>query len=183
MQLYTNFEPLQQRILKVLPDIRVISDTNLLNREKVVVTDPRTASELLRKNNDLQLFVLSDSPNYAEGRVLLQAGIRGYGNTYMHTLHLHQALNMIKRGDIWLYPSFIQHLIKSTVQKSLTKNELLEKMTEREREIALYVAQGLSNKEIASELDITERTVKAHLSSLFDKIDIHDRLKLAIVLQ
>ncbi len=183
MQLYTHFHPLKQRIEKILPEITVVSDSALLNQDKVIVTDPKTASELLKKHNGLQLFVLSDTPNFAEGRVLLQAGIKGYGNTYMHTLHLHQAITMIKRGDIWLYPQFIQQLIKSTIQKTVAKHELLEQMTEREREIALYVAQGLSNKEIASELDITERTVKAHISSLFEKIDVHDRLKLAIMLQ
>lgn len=183
MQLYTTFQPLHKRLTTLLPALAVIDDETALDSSSVIITDPKSASVLLKKKNGLLLMVLSDNPNFAEGRVLLQEGIRGYGNTFMHIQHLQQAISMIEQGEIWLYPQFIQQLIKSTLQRQLQKQEILDQLTDREQEIALYVAQGLTNKEIASELDITERTVKAHISSLFEKIGIHDRLKLAIMLQ
>jgi two-component system nitrate/nitrite response regulator NarL len=57
----------------------------------------------------------------------------------------------------------------------------LETLTKREREIADLIAQGQSNLEIAANLDITERTVKAHLSSIYEKTKTGSRLNLALL--
>jgi len=57
---------------------------------------------------------------------------------------------------------------------------LQEKLTEREREVALAVSRGASNKEVARQLGITERTVKAHVSIIFTKLAVQDRLHLAL---
>ncbi len=54
------------------------------------------------------------------------------------------------------------------------------KLTEREREVAKRAAQGAANKIIARELGISERTVKAHLSAAFDKLQVPDRVQLAL---
>jgi len=59
---------------------------------------------------------------------------------------------------------------------------LLNKLTEREYDIALHVASGESNKKIAQSCSITERTVKAHLSEVFQKLGIADRVKLALIM-
>jgi DNA-binding NarL/FixJ family response regulator len=53
-------------------------------------------------------------------------------------------------------------------------------LTTREREVALLAANGASNKTIASDCDITERTVKAHLAAIFEKLHLTDRLQLAL---
>jgi len=54
-------------------------------------------------------------------------------------------------------------------------------LTEREIEVARAAASGASNKEIAIRLDITDRTVKAHLGSVFDKLKLRDRLQLSLL--
>ena len=59
-------------------------------------------------------------------------------------------------------------------------NELLAGLSPREREIALCVARGESNKEIARELNLAERTIKLHLTSIFEKLQVRDRLQLAL---
>jgi DNA-binding NarL/FixJ family response regulator len=59
---------------------------------------------------------------------------------------------------------------------------LLEKLTKREQEVATEASKGLSNKEIARILSITERTVKAHLASIFERLGAKDRLQLALML-
>jgi two-component system NarL family response regulator len=61
--------------------------------------------------------------------------------------------------------------------------ELLANLTRREYEIATLVGNGESNKQIARRLDITERTVKAHLTEVFRKLDVGDRLKLALIVK
>ena len=63
------------------------------------------------------------------------------------------------------------------------RDKLLAKLSPRERDVALQVAGGASNKVVARHLDITERTVKAHLTSIFEKLDVRDRLQLVIALR
>jgi len=60
--------------------------------------------------------------------------------------------------------------------------EILESLTKREREIANIVAQGQSNPEIAANLDIAECTIKAHLSSIYEKTKTGSRLNLALLI-
>jgi DNA-binding NarL/FixJ family response regulator len=62
-------------------------------------------------------------------------------------------------------------------------NDELDDLSERELDVAQYVSKGLSNKQIAFEMDITERTVKAHLTSIFKKTNTKDRLSLALLAQ
>jgi DNA-binding NarL/FixJ family response regulator len=58
---------------------------------------------------------------------------------------------------------------------------LLRRLSVRERELVLLVAEGLSNKEIAGQLDISERTVETHVQSIFRKLGIHKRIRLAVL--
>lgn len=133
----------------------------------------------------IKTIVLSQNPNFAKGSLFLKWGIKAYGNTYMAPLYLNEALQVVRKDDIWLYPDFIQMMIQtlSTHKASLPlRHDLLEKLSHKEREVALLIKEGLSNKEIAVRVNITERTVKAHLSSVYEKLGIKDRLALALLL-
>jgi len=76
-------------------------------------------------------------------------------------------------GKIWLYPEFIQMMISKLATEAraphVQKNSIIDKMSKRESQIAYLVKDGLNNKDIALRTGITERTVKAHLSSIFEK--------------
>ena len=81
----------------------------------------------------------------------------------------------------------MQRLILETYARAKEKaasncEDKLKKLTKREREIAELVAQGQSNLEVAANLDITERTVKAHLSSIYEKTKTGSRLNLALLI-
>lgn len=142
--------------------------------------------ELLQESYPLvRTIVLSHKPTYAQGSVLLKFGIKAYGNTHMAPIHLLEAVQTVKEGNIWLYPEFIQTMIQTITsqKKSLHVNhKLLDLLSHKEREIALLIKEGLSNKEIALREGITERTVKAHLSSIYEKVGVKDRLALALLL-
>ncbi len=129
------------------------------------------------------IFALTCNPNFAEGTHLLSLGIKGYGNLFMEKIKLRDALYVIKNGNIWLYPEFLQMMITS-FSKNLNEinQEEIEQLSNREQEIATLIKKGLSNKEIATHLNITERTVKAHLSSIYEKLNIKDRVALVIKL-
>lgn len=133
----------------------------------------------------VDVMLLSNKPNYAEGFPLLKLGIKAYANTYMASQHLSDAIDAIQAGNTWLYPEFIQIMIGEISQQSKplhVKNEASEKLTSRERQIAFLVKEGLGNKEIALKTNITERTVKAHLSAIYEKLGIKDRISLALLI-
>jgi two-component system, NarL family, nitrate/nitrite response regulator NarL len=133
----------------------------------------------------VRIMVLSQKPSYVQGSRFLKYGVKAYGNTYMDPIHLQEAVAVVKQGDTWLYPEFIQTMIQTllTPKASLhVKHDLLEKLSTKERDVALLIREGLSNKEIAVRVGTTERTVKAHLSSIYEKIGVKDRLALAILL-
>lgn len=129
------------------------------------------------------IFALTCNPTFVEGTHLLSLGVKGYGDLNMPKIKLRDALVVIRKGNIWLYPEFLQMMITS-FSKNLHKvnEEELNLLTQKEQEIATLVREGLSNKEIAKHANITERTVKAHLSSIYEKLNIKDRVALVIKL-
>ncbi|WP_024955231.1 response regulator transcription factor [Sulfurospirillum arcachonense] len=129
------------------------------------------------------IFCLTCKPNFTEGSHLLNLGIKGYGNLHMSQVHMQDALNTIENGNVWLYPEFVQLMIKSFSKNIHEVNHKeLDLLSLREQEIASLVKEGLSNKEIAQQANITERTVKAHMSSIFTKLHVKDRVALVIKL-
>ena len=183
IQVYTHFQPLLERLGTLYEKLDIKNNIKDLDSNTIVVTDARSALKLIQEKPTLKIMVLSDSPSFTEGQLLLYKGIKGYGNTFIHLTHLNQAAEMINNGDIWLHPAFIQELIEHVFPHVDTKDEILDKLTLREQETALLVSEGKTNKEIAIALSITERTAKAHVGSIFEKTGINDRLALAIILR
>lgn len=134
---------------------------------------------------DANILLLSDVPKFQEGIVFLRMGVKGYGNSYLNSAHLMHAMDVVSDGNVWLYPRFLDILIKETYLPQNEKKEdpRLSLLSKREMEVATYVAQGLNNNEIAERAQITNRTVKAHITSIFEKLQITDRLSLALILR
>ncbi len=137
-----------------------------------------------RANVNTKLIALSDTPNDDEGLACLSAGASAYINTHAAPEVLRQVAEVVGQGGLWIGASLMQRLLRSSValvatQQPTTQNKL-HTLTGREREVAEAVARGDSNKEIAKQLNITERTVKAHTASLFEKLGVRDRLQLAL---
>ena len=130
-------------------------------------------------------MLLSDVPHFQEGIDLLRMGVNGYGNSYINRAHLQHALSVIADGNIWLYPKFLDILIKETYTSPHTdeSTKALSRLSKRELQIAEFVAQGLNNQEIAERTQITVRTVKAHITSIFEKLHLTDRLSLALFMR
>ncbi len=128
------------------------------------------------------VVVLSNLPSQKEGLAVLGAGASGYTNALAVPEVLRQIDTVIGNGGLWVGPELLQRLLvginhnRARPQNSV----LLDKLSPREREVALAVASGATNKEVARQLDITERTVKAHLSRIFELLVLRDRLQLAI---
>ena len=108
----------------------------------------------------------------------------GYFNAYMSAPNYDQMLRLLVNGQSW-YPAPLLSqafdIARSLVRKKSVPDEL-DKLTKREREVALLVSEGKSNKLVASECGMTERTVKAHLTQVFKKLQVKDRVALVIYL-
>jgi DNA-binding NarL/FixJ family response regulator len=95
------------------------------------------------------------------------------------------AIRRVADGDPMLSPSVTRRLIKQVAppdrSRTALAQERIESLTERERDVALAVGRGLSNAEIAAELYLSVPTVKAHVSRLFEKLEVTNRVQIAIV--
>ena len=135
------------------------------------------------------LVILSATPNDDEAIRTFSWGAKGYCNVHSSAGNLKVVANVVLQGGLWLGDSLLQRLINATARPEvLASTPVTEsagniaKLSSRETEVARAVAAGSHNKEIARQMGITERTVKAHVSSIFDKLKIRDRLQLAILL-
>ena len=160
-------------------------ETILLHR---MLIDIPSFSGLLKSSPTARFFLLSDRPDEEEALLFLKLGIVGYGNTYISSLRLLEALRVITNGGVWLGQKVIQRLIMETAGNSKVNEDrnaaesAMAKLTKAERQIAEFVARGESNLEIAADLYITERTVKAHLTSIYSKTKTGNRLNLALLI-
>lgn len=154
-------------------------------RNRTIPEIERLLTSLRDHYSFVHVVVFSAMPTYEEGSKWLALGIKAYGNVHMAPIHLHEIYHSVLEGNIWLYPEFIQTMIRTfSTQKTMSpaSHPLLKRLTQKEQEVALLLKKGLSNKEIALHVGITERTVKAHLSSIFEKTGAKDRLALALIL-
>lgn len=134
------------------------------------------------------LVVLADEPTDDDGLKALSSGAAGYANAHATPELLRTIEGVVRSHAIWVGESLLNRLLASINRTApglrlAESHPRLAALTEREREVALAIAQGASNKEIARQLGLTERTVKAHLSAVFEKFAVRDRLQLALLLR
>lgn len=145
--------------------------------------DWRTRLAALAQKGGCHLVLLSQQPDDAEALAALELGARGYVHALATPAMLREVDAAIRHGGLWVGPSLMTRLLRGLSAHPgfpPVEDEVLASLSVREREVAEAVAEGLSNKEIASRLEIGERTVKAHLAAVFDKLGVRDRLQLAI---
>ena len=128
------------------------------------------------------IVVLSNVPSEDEGLAILEAGAVGYTSALAVAEMLLQVDAVVENGGLWVGPELLQRLVKAMATRTSQFNSsCLDKLSAREKEVALAVASGASNREVAQRLDITERTVKAHLTAIFERLEVRDRLQLTLL--
>jgi len=109
----------------------------------------------------------------------IDIGAEGYILKDSESSELKKAISVIVNGESYIQPKLIPALNKRLVTRDVDK-EKIDSLTSREREVLIQVASGMFNKEIATSLNISERTVKNHISNIFKKIDVSDRTQAAV---
>ena len=147
-------------------------------------------SEIQHLSPSTNIILLTSTTNDKEAIRALMGGAKGYSSSDIDPSLLMKAIEVVQKGEIWVGRKFVPHILEeltSLIQRhQKTSSEQprasLEGLTHREYQIAESIGNGLSNKEIAIQFRITERTVKAHLNSIFRKLKITDRLRLALII-
>lgn len=147
----------------VLMDLRMPGMDGLTAIEKLHVDQPETAVVILTTFNEDDLLIRG-----------LQAGAKGYllKDTTRETLF--NAIRAAARGETLLSPETMLRLLTQVERPSRLVNDDIN-LTEREQQVLKAVALGERSKEVAFKLGISERTVKAHLASIYNKLGVDSR--------
>ena len=133
----------------------------------------------------LQVGVCSDLPNIREMLECVRLGTKAYCNSHMATLHYHQMLELLSHGQSWFPPQMLDETFRLAQQavKPTQEQAQLDILTAREKDIAHAVGEGKSNRQIADLYGISEPTVKTHLTNIFRKLELKDRVGLVLYLK
>ena len=162
-----------EKLKNVKPDILLL-DINMPNMNGIDVL-----KELKEKNDPLKVLILTV---HSEVEYLVKAvdiGANGYILKDSGSAELKQAINAVIDEGSYIQPNLIPALNSRLINRDMDKEKLVS-LTKREVEILTQVACGMFNKEIAVNLNISERTVKNHISNIFKKIDASDRTQAAV---
>ncbi|MTI48579.1 response regulator [Sporosalibacterium faouarense] len=188
-----------KKILELEKDIEVVAQAEdgeetvkktLEHKPHVILLDinmPRmNGIEALRRLRDIGvetkviILTIHDDREYLNETINI--GANGYVLKDAESDSLIKAIRDVANGETYIQPS-ISSLLASEMSSEETKTEdqlKIEALTKREYEVLILIAEGLNNREIAEKLFISEKTVKNHVSNIFKKIEVCDRIQAAI---
>ncbi|MGE5140929.1 MAG: response regulator [Rudaea sp.] len=159
---------------QVQPDV-ILMDLAMPVMDGISATRAITA-----RHPEIKVLVLTSYMDESQIRAALQAGAEGYLLKDMPPDKLIGAIRRARLGEIPLAPEATRRLIQAMRPPRDQAAERLACLSEREREVLAQLKQGRSNKEIARELVISERTVKFHVGGILAKLQLSDRTQAAL---
>ncbi len=194
----TRDEVAPSRLLEAFPDLKRLGELNGASPAEaheviwVLVTHADDIADLrgtvMGQHGLARVVVMSNDPRPQQALEVFKAGAHGYCHAQSTPKLFRRIAKAVGNGGIWVGPEFMPLFLRGVgaaldkvAKPKPVKN--MDALTEREREVSSYVCKGASNKEIARTLGITERTIKAHLTSIFGKLGIRDRVQLVIRLK
>lgn len=142
-------------------------------------------AQLLQEEPGANVLVLGERFDEAVSFELLNLGVKGLVTHESMAQQLPRALETICSGGLWVWRKMLSKFVDSLVGASRTQQDTVHapdvRMSQRERQIANALLKNLTNKEIANELNISERTVKFHVSNLLSKFKVQRRSDLLVL--
>jgi len=134
------------------------------------------------KSPGTKVLILSSYPEDDFIVEALRRGAKGYLSKTLTRADIVKAIRVTHAGELWTERKMLTQTLESLLQKanSVAPQRPREALTDREREIVKWVIQGMTNKEIAAQLGISDKTVKTHLSNIFGKLKLSRRLQLLL---
>ena len=159
------------KVKSCMPDV-VLMDINMPNKNGVEVTG------IIKKlYPDIKVLILTMHSHDEFFMAAIREGADGYLLKDAPSNQVVEAVRTVARGESVIHPSMTKKLLSFHQNQEQTQDSSL---TEREREVLLCLVEGLSNKEIAERLFISDKTVKIHVSKIFKKFDKKSRSQVVI---
>jgi DNA-binding NarL/FixJ family response regulator len=156
-------------------------DAVILMLDEQSVSNILQALETLNGYSFVTVLLFNSVPEVYHASRLLGRGIKGYENAFIADVNLDKMLNAVEDGNSWLFAALTNFIIEKYVSANTPKEPaFMHFLTEKEKEIALMVAAGMSNKEIAQKQKSALSTVKGHIQHIFEKTGVSDRISLAL---
>ncbi len=183
-------------LLELEGDIQVVAEAedgvDCLEKLKICTPDVLLLDINMPRKNGLEVLqTLKSSKSKVKVLVLtvhneveylmkaVDIGVDGYILKDSESAELKKAIFSIVEGENYIQPSLIPSLNSKMIEKNRDEGKI-ESLTKRELEVLKLLAVGMYNKEVAEELNISERTVKNHVSNIFKKIEVTDRTQAAV---
>jgi two-component system, NarL family, response regulator DegU len=133
----------------------------------------------------IPILVLTNSRSIEKQQKYLMLGVDGLFSKEKNAAALFKAIRQVSEGGIWFERKLMSDTIKQLVNEKKSIPEKLYSyncavLTEREREVLMLICKGMKNRVIAENLFITETTVRHHLTSIFEKLNVSSRLELVV---
>lgn len=155
------------------PDVLLL-DINMPEKNGIEVL-----REMKAENSPVKVLILTVHNELEYLMNAVDIGVDGYILKDSELAELKRAISAVIDGENYIQPSLIPALNNQLVNRDIEKDKI-NLLTNRELEVLAQVANGMFNKEIATNLNISERTVKNHISNIFKKIDVSDRTQAAV---
>jgi two-component system nitrate/nitrite response regulator NarL len=168
-----------EMIARTKPDI-ILFDLNLAEQSEVTII-----SELVKASETSRLILVTGSNEPAMIQLAVENGVMGVIFKSQPPDRLIKAIEKVNSGEVWLERSLIANVLSRLSrnhkpERSSYESNGIEILSVREKEIVRLIGQGLKNKSISTKLCISETTVRHHLTSIYGKLGVSDRLELLI---
>lgn len=154
------------------PDILVL-DLSMPDLDGIAVT-----KKLKPAYPDLKILILTIHEDDALLREVIKSGASGYVLKRAAESELISAIQSVMRGDMYVDPAMLRHLIDETIKPEKPKSESVELLTPREMDVLKLIVQGYTNRQIGEVLHISVRTVEGHRANLSGKLELRSRVEL-----
>lgn len=172
---------LQRDFEELLEYLNTKNEISILMLDELSISNIEEALHSLAIFSSVKILIFNNFPKVEHAITLINRGISGYENSYIAKENLLKMLRGIEEGNRWFFKDLTYYIINKYVDiTSHTEPEFLTKLTHKEKDIAYLIADGFTNKEIAIKEKIALSTVKGHISHIFEKADVTDRVALAL---
>jgi len=179
------------RVLQVVGEGGTADDAVRIAREElpdIVLLDVsmpgggiEAARSIARVCPIIKMIMLTVSESEQDVAQALEAGVKGYVLKGTSGSELLKTMFAISRGESYVTPGLAARLLTHVTRQEPARAAALPELTEREAQILAQVARGLTNKEIARALSLSEKTVKHHMTNVMQKLQVRNRVEAAMV--
>lgn len=142
-------------------------------------------AEIIKASEHSRLILVTDVSDQGIYQQAVENGVMGVVFKTQPPETLIKAIEKVNLGEVWLERSLIANVLSrlsrnNKLEKSRTEISNIDELSEREKEIVRLIGQGFKNKKISTQLCISETTVRHHLTSIYSKLGVTDRLELLV---